>query len=237
MLPSGSMKLAVSLVVALFAAPLVAQDLTLVDRVLAVVDDDPILASEVDRELLLGRVERGPEETDEQLRRRILDLLIDERVRRHEVQRFGRADVPVADIERQVELIRARFADGRTFQQQLAERGLDESGLRQLVARQLATDSYFREILGPRVQVDRDDIQLHYETTLVPQLEAQGLPVPPIDDVREHIRALLRAQRLNREIERRTEELRNAADVVDFLVEEHRGLPPVVGVIEPPNPQ
>lgn len=220
----------------LLVAPLVAQDLTLVDRVLAVVDDDPILASEVERELLLGRVERSAEEADEALRRRTLDLLIDERVRRHEVQRFGRDDVQVADIERQVEIIRARFANPETFRQELAGRGLDEGGLRQLVARQLATDNYFREILGPRVQVDRDDIQLYYETTLVPELQAQGLPVPAVDEIREDVRTLLRAQRLNREIERKTEELRNAADIVDFLNEEHRGLPPVVGVMVPEPP-
>lgn len=237
MLPSAPMRLAASLTFAwLLAAPLVGQELTLVDRVLAVVDDDPILASEVERELALGRVERRPEESDAELHRRTLDLLIDERVRRHEVQRFGRADVPVAEIERQVEIIRGRFAAGATFAEELAARGLDEAGLRQLVARQLATENYFREILGPRVQVDRDDIQLYYDNTLVPELQARGQPAPPVEEVREEIRALLRAQRLNREIELATEELRNAADIVDFLAEEHRGLPPVVGVIEPPPP-
>lgn len=208
----------------------IGQELTLVDRVLAVVDDDPILSSEVERELLLGRAERRPEESDAQLRRRTLDLLIDERVRRHEVQRFGRAEVPVADIERQVEIIRRRFASEETFRVELARRGLDENGLRQLVARQLATESFFREILGPRVQIDRDDIQLYYDATLVPELQARGQTAPPLEEVREDIRTLLRAQRLNREIERRTEELRNAADIVDFLREERRGLPPLVGV-------
>lgn len=241
MLPSEAMKLVVALAFGLVGwlpAPSPGADLgvTVVDRVLAVVDDDPILASEVEREWSLGRVERRPEESDAELERRTLDLLIDERVRRHEVQRFGRAEVPVEDIERQVEIIRQRFADPETFRAELARRDLDETGLRQLVARQLATESFFREILGPRVQIDRDDIQLYYDSTLVPELEARGQAAPPLDEVREDIRTLLRAQRLNREIERRTEELRNAADIVDFLSEERRGLPPLVGVVAPVRP-
>lgn len=241
MLPSEAMKLVVMLAFGLAgwlpaASPGADLGLTLVDRVLAVVDDDPILASEVEREWSLGRVERRPEESAAALERRTLDLLIDERVRRHEVQRFGRAEVPVADIERQVEIIRQRFADLESFRAELARRDLDETGLRQLVARQLATESFFREILGPRVQIDRDDIQLYYDSTLVPELQARGEPAPPLDEVREDIRTLLRAQRLNREIERRTEELRNAADIVDFLSEERRGLPPLVGVVAPGEP-
>lgn len=241
MLPSEAMKLVIALAVGLAgwlpaASPVADQTLTVVDRVLAVVDDDPILASEVERERSLGRVERRPEESDAEFERRTLDLLIDERVRRHEVQRFGRAEVPVAEIERQVEIIRRRFADPESFRAELARRDLDETGLRQLVARQLATESFFREILGPRVQIDRDDIQLYYDSTLVPELQARGEPAPPLDEVREDIRTLLRAQRLNREIERRTEELRNVADIVDFLSEERRGLPPLVGVVEPVRP-
>jgi hypothetical protein len=242
MLPSRAMKLVVALAFTLVgwlpaSSSGTELGVAVVDRVLAVVDDDPILASEVEREGSLGRVERRPEETDAELERRTLDLLIDERVRRHEVQRFGRAEVPVAEIEHQVEIIRRRFADLETFRAELARRDLDETGLRQLVARQLATESFFREILGPRVQIDRDDIQLYYDSTLVPELEARGEPVPPLDEVREDIRTLLRAQRLNREIERRTEELRNAADIVDFLVDERRGLPPLVGVVEPGDPR
>lgn len=241
MLPSEAMKLLVALAFGLagwLPAPSPGADveLTVVDRVLAVVDDDPILASEVEREESLGRVERRPGESDAELERRTLDLLIDERVRRHEVQRFGRAEVPVAEIERQVEIIRRRFAGPESFRAELARRDLDETGLRQLVARQLATESFFREILGPRVQIDRDDIQLYYDSTLLPELQARGEPAPPLDEVREDIRTLLRAQRLNREIERRTEELRNAADIVDFLSEERRGLPPLVGVVAPVRP-
>jgi hypothetical protein len=51
--------------------------------------------------------------------------------------------------------------------------------------------------------------------------------VPPIEEVREDIRQLLKERRLNEAIEGRTEELRREADVLTFF-DEPEGLPPVV---------
>ncbi|MBZ0090505.1 MAG: hypothetical protein K8H90_09020, partial [Thermoanaerobaculia bacterium] len=59
-------------------------DLVRVDRVVAVVDEDPILASDLERVIRLGLVERGAEESDAALERRALDRLIEDRLRQHE---------------------------------------------------------------------------------------------------------------------------------------------------------
>ena len=202
--------------------------LTLRDRILAVVDEDPILLSDVDRAITLGFVERHPGESETDLRRRALDQLIDQRVRLHEVSRFGIEQVPVDQIEKQVQLIRSRFPSEEAFRARLAEVGLDLQDLRQLVARQLSVWIYFEEFLGPRVFVSLEDIRKYYDETLVPEARARGATPPPIEDVREDIRNLLKQQRLNQAIEQRTAELRRDADIVSYFDSEHDHLPPVV---------
>ena len=199
-----------------------------VDRLLAVVDDDPILESQLVQTIGIGLVERQPGEDETEFRRRILDGLIEEKLRFHEVDRFGFAEVPVDQVEAQFEAVRDRFPSERSFQAQMEELGLDEQGLRQLLARQVMVLIYVEERLGARVFVGLEEIQAYYDDVLVPQLKKDNESIPPVREVREPIRQVLREELLNEEIERWTDELRRDADVVDYFDRELRELPPVV---------
>jgi hypothetical protein len=203
---------------------------TLRDRVVAVVDDDPILQSDVERAVALAAPADADLDPDTDPRRRALDGLIEQRLRIHEVERYGFAQVPVERIRQQVDAIRARFPSPEAFAQRLAALGMDMDGLEQLVAQQLQVMIYVDELLGARVFVGLEEIEAYYERTLAPQLRAAGQQVPPLEDVREQIREVLRQQRLNQELERWTGELRRNADVRDFLDRADRPLPPVVAV-------
>lgn len=204
------------------------------DRIVAVVDEDPILASDLERVIALGLAVREPGEGQEAFRRRVLEGLIDQRLRAHEIDRFGLGRVDVELVDEHVAEIRSRFESEEAFRRRLAELELDLEGLRQLVARQLTVIEYVNERLAVRVFVTLDEINRYYEQVLVPQMRAQGTPVPPIEEVREDIRELLREQGLNQEIETWTEQLRRAADVVRFVEEPSGPLPPVVQTIDEP---
>jgi hypothetical protein len=199
------------------AAPAMAQEeAAVVDRILVVVDEDPILESEVDQVIGLGLVERRPEEPDEEYRRRVLKRLIDQRLRFHEIDRFGFGELPIDEVERQFVGFRAGFGSAEEFAARLAELGLDETTLKQLVARQIMVVTYVEERLGPRVFVGIDDITAYYDDVLTAEMAAAGQPLPPIEEVREQIRGVLKQQRLNDEIDRWTEELRQRADIEDY---------------------
>jgi peptidyl-prolyl cis-trans isomerase SurA len=203
------------------------------DRVLAVVDDDPILASDLDRAVVLGQLQPNPGESQSVFRRRVLDDLIAQRLRFHEIDRFGLEQVPVDQIEKQVAEVRARFKDEATFRQKLREVGLDEAALRQLMARQLEVLAFVDERLGPQVFVSLDDISNYYKNVLTKELQPQHLPVPPLDEVRDKIREVLRQQKLTEEIDHWTEELRRKANIVVYFDKPGGGpLPPVVKRIE-----
>lgn len=207
---------------------------TLRDRIVAVVDEDPILASDLERVIALGLAVREPGEEQEPFRRRVLEGLIDQRLRAHEIDRFGLGQVDVELVDEHVAEIRSRFESEEAFRRRLAELELDLEGLRQLVARQLTVLEYVNERLAVRVFVTLDEINEYYEEVLVPRLRELGERVPPIEEVREDIRELLREQRLNQEIETWTEQLRREADVSRFPEEPAGPLPPVVETIDEP---
>jgi hypothetical protein len=198
------------------------------------VDEEPILLSDLRRAIGLGMVARREGESEAQLLRRTLDEWIERRLRLNEISRFGFESAPLEEVEQQIERLRARFPDEAAWQAELAELGLGEAEVRQLLAHQLAVLSYLEQRLGPRAFVSIDEIRRYYDEKLVPQLTALGDPVPPIDEVREGIRALLREQKLDGEIARWTAELRREADVVDLLEVPEKPLPPSILVLEAP---
>ncbi len=198
------------------------------DRVLAVVDEEPILASDVERVVALGLVEREPEESDEAFRRRALQQLIEQRLRFHEIDRYGFTELPVDRVEEEFREIRRRFASEAAWQARLAELGLDGEGVKALVARQLLVFTYIEERLGPRIFVGLEEIQEYYDTVLVPEMRRRNAEVPPVEEVREQIREVLRQRRLNEELARWTEELRLDADIEDYSNVGHAELPPLL---------
>lgn len=216
------------LVVATLTAGVAAGQEEPVDRVLAVVDEETILASDVEQVIALGLIERQEEESEEAFRQRALQELIEQKLRFHEIDRYGFTELPVRRVEEEFAEIRRRYADDGAWQTRLAELGLDDQGVKALVARQLLVFIYIEERLGPRVFVSLEEIREYYDTVLVPEMNRRGAAVPPIDEVREQIREVLRQQRLNEELERWTDELRRDADIADYSDVEHEELPPVV---------
>ena len=97
----------------------------LVDRVVAVVDEDPILDSDIERVVGLGLLDPFAGESVAGKRRRALDLLIEQRLRLHEVDRFGFDETPLALLDRQMEETRARFPSAEAYRAELVRLGLD----------------------------------------------------------------------------------------------------------------
>jgi hypothetical protein len=205
-----------------------AAPMTLVDRVVAVVDEDPIFLSDVERILGLGLAEPAPGENAGELRRRVLDGLVDQRLRFHEVERYDFGPLSLEEVDGRVEEIRSRFPDPASFAARLAELGLSEAGLRYLLTRQLRVLVYIEERLRPRVFVDPEDVREHYEGVLKPRAAAEGVTLPPLEELRAEIRKILRDVGLNEQIETWTEELRLEAEIVDHLDSPPQPLPPVV---------
>ena len=206
----------------------------LADRIVAVVNEDPILSSDLDRTIGLGLVAPLDEETPEAFRRRVLDLLIEEKLRFQELDRYGFVQTPLAQVERQVAELEERLGGRQALAERLEALGVDRQGLRQLVARQLMVMIFVEERLGPRVFVESDEIEAYFREVLVPEMRAAGQEPPALDAVREQIRQVIKSQRLNEEIDRWTRELKREADVEDYFDDPPEAPPgEVVGAVAP----
>jgi hypothetical protein len=158
-------------------------------------------------------------------------------LRFHEVERYGFGDVPQRLVDEQLASMESDYSTPEAFTDQLTRLGLSREDLARRIQRQLAVLTYVDELLGARVFVGLEEIRNHYDTVLLPELQARNIEVPEFDDVREQIREVLRQERLNQELGRWTEELRSKADVLIYLDRPERPLPPVVAGTESTDTQ
>jgi len=203
---------------------------SIADRVVGVVDDDPILASDMGRIIALGLMEPLEGEDESSFQSRVLERLIEQRLRSHEIERHGFQELPLSEVNQASEELVASFGSEAEYQRRLHELGLTEEAVREILAAQLLVLVFVEERLGPRVFVSLDSISEYYEKTLVPEMRRRGEPVPELGAVREQIRTVLREERLNREVELWTEELAFRADIVRYLDERPDELPAVVEI-------
>jgi hypothetical protein len=202
-------KLFLSLVV---AAVCEAASAVTVDRIAAVIDRQVLTVSEVSQMVELRFFPRRTNDDDD-YRRDVLEALIAQALRFRDLERFGAQDIPKDSIEARLQEIGKRFASPAEFDAALVRAELTLEELSTLVKRQLQVEAYIQERFAPLVFIQNDDIETYYRGPWSAQRRERGLAIPPLNDVREEIRTLMRTTRLQEEIERWTGQLRQTANV------------------------
>jgi hypothetical protein len=184
-----------------------------IDRIAALVDRQVLTVSEISQMELIRFFPRSAGQSDDAYRRAILDNLIAQALRFRDVQRFGAEDVSKDSIEARLLQIQKRFASTDDFNAALqrAELTLDE--VRGLIKRQLQVESYIQERFAPMISVSTEEIESYYNGTWSQQRRQRGLPVPPLSEVQDEIRTLLKSTQLHQEVDKWTIELRSHANV------------------------
>jgi len=185
---------------------------TTIDRIAAVVDRQVLTVSEVTQMVELRFFPRTAK-SDDDYRREVLDNLIAQALRYRDVERFGGVDIPKDSIEARLREIQGRFASPADFAAAMQRAELTDDEVRALVKRQLQVEAYIQERFAPLIFVSNEEIASYYAGTWSAQRRLRGLPIPPLNDVREEIRALLRSDRLQSEVQRWTTQLRARANV------------------------
>jgi hypothetical protein len=197
------------ILIALLALPALA---VTVDRVAAVVDRQVITVSEIAQMVDIRFFPRLAKSEDDH-RREILDALIAQALRYRDVERFGAQDIPADTIEARVVEIRGRFPSEAEFNAAVARSELTLDEVRALAKRQLQVEAYIQERFAPLVFVTNEEIADYYTTTWTRARRERGLPVLPLNDVREEVRTAVRSSRLQTEVEKWTAQLRARANV------------------------
>lgn len=231
--------------------------LVLLDRIVAVVDDDPIFFSDLLRARALGdqremeprsneegghetRPYEGKEGSTTDDLRPWLSELVQERLRAHDIDRYGVPPASPAAIDAQLAKLEESRGGAAALDAELATLGARREDLRRRIGLQLRILTYIDERLAPRVFVDDTEVFTYFENELRSRLLAAGQETPPLDQVQNEIRLVLREQKLNREADEWTESLSRRARLIDLLERPATNeLPPVVLRLEekkPPRP-
>lgn len=184
-----------------------------VDRVAAVIDRQVITVSEVSQMVETRFFSRAARLSDDDYRRAVLENLIAQALRYRDVERFGAQDISRDSIEARLKEIQARFASEAEFLATLGRAELTADEFRALIKRQLQVEAYIQERFAPLVFIPNEEIDAYYNGPWSQQRRERGLPIPPLNEVREEIRTLLRTDRLQKEIEQWTAQLRLRANV------------------------
>ena len=160
---------------------------TTIDRIVARVDVDIILLSDVRALERYQQLVDGKSETDAQ----VLDRLIDQWIVRNEAD-TAQFPHPTADaIDKGVERVRGSFTTPEEYETKKKEVGLTDSDVRKMVASQLYLSNYLDSRFRPSVHIESKDIQDFYEKAVIPRAQARGQEAPSLDAAKDVIREAL----------------------------------------------
>ncbi len=177
-----------------------------VDRVAARIDQQVLTVSEINQ---MREIRFFPDNDP----RQILEALIAQALRFRDVERFGAQDIAKDSIETRLQEIEKRFASPAEFTAAVAHAELTMDEVRALVKRELQVEAYIQERFAPLIFVSNEDIEAMYNGAWAQQRRQRGLPIPPLAEVQEEIRTLIRSRQLQTEIDKWTSQLRAKANV------------------------
>jgi len=186
-----------------------------VDRIVARVENEVILLSDV---RALSRYQQfldGKPETDAQ----ILDRLIDQWIVRTEADVSRSLRPSEADIDRVFDRIRNSFVSEQEYEARRKQAGLSEQGVRAMVASQLYLSNYLDSRFRPAVQIDPKEVEDFYQNAIVPRAKARGQEPPTLDSARDSIQEALIQNGINQQAEQWLKESRLRLHVEKFFDE------------------
>jgi len=166
------------------------QKTRVVDRIVAQIEGDVILQSQVRKLGAFQQLVEGRAESDD----RLLAELIEQWVVQTEASAAQFPQPAQSEVDRELIRLTAQFGTPEAYAAKLKEVGLSAAQVRELLASQIYVERYLDYKFRPSVQVASSNVEEYYRKELVPELQKKHQPVPPRAKVDEQIRELL-AQR------------------------------------------
>lgn len=164
-----------------------AQSARVVDRIVARVEDDIILQSQV-RELgAFQELIEGHAESDDKL----LQELIEQWVVQTEASASHFPEPAQSEVDRELARIAGQFASQQAYASRLQQLGLSASQVRELLSRQIYVERYVDYKFRPSVQIQPADIDAYYRKELLPEMAKKNQTAPRLAEVETEIRELL----------------------------------------------
>jgi len=184
-----------------------------IDRVLAVAAGELIMLSDVTAARDFALVASDPAAPDPI--RAVLDRLIDRQLVLGEVERYAPAEPAAEAVDRELQIVRARFSTRPAFEAALARSGIDENHLRETLRQDLRIRAY--EDQRFTVPAPSDEELRAYLASHTRMFARDG-QAPLFDEVRADIARAVLAEKRRALIEEWIAGLRRRADVIDLYL-------------------
>ena len=204
------------------AAPPVAADRVVLDRVVAVVNNQAILASDIDDEMRLsvldpnrgglGRLTRGAA-----LEQLIARALIQQQIRQEDVESAAppqtEVDARLAEIRKEIPAcVRANCVTDAGWKAFLDAHGLTQQRVEVYLRYRLEILRFIEQRFRQGISISPAEIEAYYKNTLLPQY-AKGEATPPLDKVSKRIQEILLQQQVNALFDDWLSNLRKQGDI------------------------
>ena len=184
-----------------------------VDRIVARVENDVILLSDVRELTEYQELVNGKSESESA----ILDRLIDQWIVRSEAALSRFPEPKDAEMDREVSRVVKSFASPEEYEARRKQSGLNDAEVRKIVTAQLYLNSYLDSRFRPSVQIDEKAIVDFYQNAVVPRAKARGQEPPTLDASRDLIQEALVQSDINEQADRWLKESRARLHVQKFL--------------------
>lgn len=193
----------------------VARAQEVLDRIVARVDTDIILMSDI-RELAKYQtlVDEKPE-SDAQ----ILNRLIDQWLVRNEAKAALFPQPSDAEVERSLNRLQRSFSSAEAFEERKKQAGLTDDEVQRMLKSQLYLSNYLDSRFRASTHVEEKDVEEFYTKRLVPRAEARNQTPPTLDAARPYIQEALVQQAINEQADRWLKESRGRLKVENLLNE------------------
>lgn len=183
------------------------KQVVVLDHVVAVINGDVILQSDVDEEMRFGVLQPfrfdAAQRTPQAALRRLIDrdlILQQMKYTQSQIQPPSQAelDKEIADLRRQIpECAQYHCETDEGWQAFLKAHGLTESEVVNRWRQRLLIFDFIQSRFGAGVNITQEQIEQYYEKQLVPELVKRHVKPPPLKTVADRIREILLQQHVS----------------------------------------
>jgi peptidyl-prolyl cis-trans isomerase SurA len=182
---------------------------TELDRVVAIVNGDLILDSDVDEDLRLDELEPygidAGGTSHEQQRTKAIERLINRDLILQQVKLQPGEQVTDAAVEKELDGLRHNIPACRQYQCEtqagwdklLASNGFTEATLKTRWRERMIVLAFIERRFRLGIKITPAEIDTYYKQTLLPQYAARHAPPPPVEAISDRIQEVLLAQRVS----------------------------------------
>lgn len=187
-----------------------------VERVLALVNGVPILASDVELASIAGIVPKLPHEDEASYRKAVLEALIALELRYQDLAEARLQTRVSYDWQAAWQRVVTQAGGEEELQRKLKEVGLSEGELVRLVQRAALVEAYVAKWFAPSMRVSHEELEAYYQQDFLPRWPSAQGPPPSLAQARPQLEALVREKKLLEQVQRWTEELARRGEVVRY---------------------